>query len=138
MLTTAGTLSYNTDTIDTSFRLRQASAAIVLCMTVMFYPIWFATKTVRNMTKQGIILLIISSLASLIIAVFLLVTSIPTYYISVNQQEFWYYIFQFLPITIALFSWTILHPKRSLLPTHERQEIVKRETLALVCNTDVI
>jgi uncharacterized membrane protein YqhA len=127
MLTTAGTLSYNTDTIDTNFRLRQASAAIVLCMTVMFYPIWFATKTVKNMTKQGIILLIISSLASLIIAVFLLITSIPTYYISVNQQEFWYYIFQFLPIAIALFSWTICHPKRSLLSTHERQENVKRD-----------
>jgi len=122
ILVPAGRLLYNIDTIDKSFRLRQTSAVIVLCMTVLFYPIWFATKTMKNMTKQAIILLIISSLASLIIAVFLLVTSIPTYYIDVNQEEFWYYIFQFLPIAIALFSWTILHPKRSLVLTEERKE----------------
>ncbi|CAF3345070.1 unnamed protein product, partial [Rotaria sp. Silwood2] len=56
----AGLLSSNANTVDTSFRLRQVSSAVVLGLTVLFYPVWFATKTVKKMTKQAIILLIIS------------------------------------------------------------------------------
>jgi hypothetical protein len=118
----AGTLSYSSDTIDQSFRLRQASAAIVLVITIMFYPIWFATKAAKHMTKPAIILLIISSLTTIIVAIFQLVTSVPDYYVAVNQQELWYYIFQFTPVAIALFTWTILHPKRSLVPTDQRED----------------
>lgn len=118
----AGTLSYSPDTIPQSFRLRQASAAIVLCLTVLFYPVWFATKTGKLMTKKGIILLVISSITSLIVAIFLIITSIPDYYTGANEQELWYYIFQLTPIAIALFTWTILHPKRSLVSEKERRE----------------
>jgi hypothetical protein len=124
----AGTLSYNIDTLDQSFRLRQASAAIILCVTVLFYPIWFMTKTAKDMKKQAIILLLISSINCLIIAIYLLITSIPDYYVVTNEKELWFYIFQFTPTAIALFTWTILHPKRSLAPVVQQEnENGKRE-----------
>ena len=128
LMAPAGTLSYSSDTIDQSFRLRQASAAIVLCMTILFYPIWFLIKIIKDMTKQAVILLIISSIACLVVSVFLLITSVPYYYIGASQQELWYYIFQFTPIAIALFTWTIFHPKRSLLSTQE-QHIDTKENI---------
>jgi cytochrome bd-type quinol oxidase subunit 2 len=122
----AGILSYNIDTIDQSFRLRQAAAAIVLCMTILFYPICFVTKAVKNMTKQAIILLIVSSFTSLIVAIYLQVTSVPYFYVAANEHEFWFYIFQLTPIAIALFTWTILHPKRSLVSVRRpKNEIMK-------------
>jgi cytochrome bd-type quinol oxidase subunit 2 len=123
----AGALSYSTDTIDQSFHLRQASTAIVLCMTALFYPIWFATKTAKNMTKQAISLIIISSLTCVVVALFLLITSVRDYYIATNQQELWFYIFQLTPIAIALFVWTIFHPKRILVSTVQRQEDMKED-----------
>jgi hypothetical protein len=122
----AGILSYNIDTIDQSFRLRQAAAAIVLCMTILFYPICFVTKAVKNMTKQAIILLIVSSFTSLIVAIYLQVTSVPYFYVAANEHEFWFYIFQLTPIAIALFTWTILHPKRSLVSVRQpKNEIME-------------
>ncbi|UJR08650.1 hypothetical protein I4U23_012909 [Adineta vaga] len=117
----AGMLSYNSDTIDRSFRLRQVSAAIVLAMTILFYPIWFATKTWKDMKKQAIILLIISSICCMIVAIYLQITSIPDYYVDANKDEYWFYIFQFTPIAIALLTWTILHPRRSLAPPIPQQ-----------------
>jgi len=116
LMAPAGTLSYNSDTIGTSFRLRQAAASIVLCMTVLFYPVWFASKTITDMTKRGIILLIISSLTCVVVAIFILVTAVPDYYVATSQQELWFYIFQITPIVLAQFTWTILHPKRSVVP----------------------
>jgi uncharacterized membrane protein YqhA len=122
LLGLAGAFSHKNNTIDQSFRLRQAAAAIVLCMTILFYPLWFATKTVKDMTKQAIVLLIISSIASLMVAIFLQVTSVPDYYVATNAQEFWFYIFQLAPLVIALLTWTILHPKRSLISIPEPKE----------------
>ena len=128
LMAPAGTLSYNIDTIDQSFRLRQASAAIVLCMTILFYPIWIITKTAKYMKKEAIILLVISSITCLFVAIYLLIASIPDYYVVTNEKELWYYIFQFTPTAIALFTWTLLHPKRSLAPVVEREnENGKRE-----------
>jgi cytochrome bd-type quinol oxidase subunit 2 len=127
LMAVAGALSYSTDTIDQSFRLRQASTAIVLCMTVLFYPIWFATKTAKNMTKQAISLLTISSLTCVVVALFLVITSVPNYYIDANEQELWFYIFQFTPMAIALCGWTIFHPKRSLVSALRRLEDMKED-----------
>jgi hypothetical protein len=56
------------------------------------------------------------------VAIFLQVTSVPDYYVATNAQEFWFYIFQITPIAIALFTWTILHPKRSILPIQEPKD----------------
>ncbi|CAF1144849.1 unnamed protein product [Adineta steineri] len=125
LIASAGILSYNTDTIDTSFRLRQASAAIVLIMTILFYPIWFLIKTVKHMTKQAILVLFISSITSLIVTIYLMIISCPCYYVSTNQQEFWFYIFHFTPIAIALIIWTILPPKRTLILTTQQQKDIK-------------
>ncbi|CAF0819940.1 unnamed protein product [Adineta ricciae] len=110
----AGMLSYDKSTIPQSFVLRQASAAIVLGLTILFYPIWFAIKTWKDMKKQSIIRLLISSIACLSVAIYLQITSIPDYYITTSHEEYWFYIFQFTPIAIALLTWTLLHPRRSL------------------------
>ena len=122
LMAPAGTLSYDSSTIDASFRLRQASTAIILCLTVLFYPVWILTKRAKvandagnQMTKRGIALLIISSISCLSVAIFLVVTSTPDNNATTSQQELWFYIFQLTPILIALFTWTILHPSRSLL-----------------------
>ncbi|CAF1300147.1 unnamed protein product [Rotaria sordida] len=117
LMAPAGTLSYDSDTIERSFALRQASSGIILGLTILFYPIWFAIKITKHMTKQAIILLIISSIACLIVSIFLVITSVPQYYVDSNDREFWFYVFQLTPIAIAQFTWTILHPKRTLKPT---------------------
>mgnify|MGYP001048251255 FL=1 len=117
LMAPAGTASYDPETIERSFRLRQASTAIILIMTIVFYPVWFFTKTWKLMTKLAIILLFISSICTLIVAFYVLITSVPANYLSVSRNEYWYYIFQFTPAAIALFTWTILHPKRSLSGT---------------------
>jgi uncharacterized membrane protein YqhA len=126
LLAPARKLSRNANTIERSIRLMQISAVIVVCMTVLFYPIWYATKTLKDMTKQAIILLIISSFTCLIAAVCILVALLPVYNIGANQQESRSYIFYFTPLTIALLTWTIFHPKRSLVLTHQQQENIKR------------
>ncbi|CAF1040756.1 unnamed protein product [Adineta steineri] len=110
----AGVQSTNPDTIENSFRLRQIAAAIVLFLTFAFYPIWFLSKTFKDMTKQAIVLLLISSLTCLIVAIYTMIISIPQYYVATSQQLMWFYIFQLTPILIALITWVIFHPIRSL------------------------
>ncbi|CAF0818721.1 unnamed protein product [Adineta steineri] len=121
----AGILSRNMNTIETSFQLRQASAAIVLIMAILFYPIWYLTKTTKLMTKQAILVLFISSITSLIVTIYLMIISCPYYYVAAHRQEFWFYIFHFTPIAIALLVWTILPPKRTLVLTTQPQEDIK-------------
>lgn len=120
----AGALSYGKN-VERSFHLRQAAAAIVLLLTLVLYPIWFFSKSIREMTKLGVLLLAVSSLASLVIAVFLLFISIPSYYVSTNAQESWFYIFFVTPLVIALLVWTVLHPKRSLAPARQPQNEIE-------------
>lgn len=110
---------YNPDTVNSSFQLRQAAAALVLSITVLFYPVWFATNTIINMAKQAIFLLLISSLTCLSVTIYLMIISIPEYFFQTNQHEHWFYIFQLTPIVIALFTWTVFHPKRTL---NQRQQ----------------
>ena len=103
----AGALSYDSDQITASFRFRQASTAIIFIMTVLFYPIWILTKTFKIMSKMAIALLIISSICCLIIAIFLVITSVPDHYVSTSKEELWFYIFQLTPNILAQFTWTI-------------------------------
>ncbi|CAF1141050.1 unnamed protein product [Rotaria sp. Silwood1] len=127
LMAPAGSLSYDPDKVDTSFQLRQASSAIVLGMTVLFYPVWFLTKTIKHMTRYAFILLIISSFACLIVGVYLVIISVPEYYTKSNEKELWVYIFQIVPNVIALFAWSILHPRRSLKQTEPSKEPSKEE-----------
>ncbi|CAF3792237.1 unnamed protein product [Rotaria sordida] len=124
LMAPANSLAYDSDTVEISYRLRKASAAIILVLTIIFYPVWFATKTIKHMNKLAIIFLIISSIFCLFVTVYLVITSIPSNYIGSNKKEFWIYIFQIVPTMIAQFTWTILHPKQTLVETkqHEKKQ----------------
>lgn len=123
----AGALSFNPDTFDMSIRLRKASAVIILGIAVIFYPVWFGLKLKHHMQKQGITLLMISSIFCLFVTIYLVVVSIPRHFLDSNKRELWDYIFQISPNIIALFTWSILHPLRSLKPatTEESKEIAE-------------
>ncbi|CAF3904964.1 unnamed protein product [Rotaria sp. Silwood1] len=123
----AGVLSSDPDKINTSIQLRQASSAIALSLTVLFYPVWFLTKTIKYMTKFAIILMIVSSFACLVVGIYIMITSVPDYYIKSNEKEYWVYIFQIVPNVIALFTWSILHPKRTLKQTEPLKEPAKQQ-----------
>jgi len=122
LLTPAGILSYEKNTIKTSFLLRQISATIVLFITKFFFLLWFLTRTSKDIGTKAIVLLSISSFSSLVVAVFNLFIAFPDYYVGTHEQELWFYIFQFIPIVIAQLTWTLLHPKRSLLPNYQPTE----------------
>ncbi|CAF3349381.1 unnamed protein product [Rotaria socialis] len=97
----AGILSYNSDSIDISFPLRQVTSSITVGITLLFFPIWLAIKNAKDMIKRGIILLIISGLTCLITAIFIMIVSIPVFYVVANQNELWFYVFQTAPIVSA-------------------------------------
>lgn len=110
-------LSNNIRTINASIRLRQVSSMILLIKAIVFYPLWFIIRTERSTSIFAILLLTISSLGSLIVAIFLLFTSFPSYSEAINGDEEWSYFFRFIPLVFVLCTWTILHPKRSLTTT---------------------
>ncbi|CAF3793775.1 unnamed protein product [Rotaria sp. Silwood1] len=122
LMAPAGALADDPSKLNTSFQLRQASSAMVLGLTVLFYPVWFLTKTIKHMTKFAIILMSVSSFACLVVAIYIMITSVPTYYMKSNEKEHWVYIFQIVPNVIALFAWSILHPKRTLKQTEPLEE----------------
>jgi hypothetical protein len=113
LMTPAGLLSFESNKIQLSFLFRQMSTAIICLVTILFYFIWFWTKTFSNMSYEIIFLLIISNLNCLIITTFLFVMSFPKYYKLFNDEEQWFYFFQILPIVLTLITWSLLHPKRS-------------------------
>ncbi|CAF1284072.1 unnamed protein product [Rotaria sp. Silwood1] len=122
LMAPAGALADDPSKLNISFQLRQASSAMVLGLTMLFYPVWFLTKTIKHMTKFAIILMSISSFACLVVAIYIMITSVPTYYMKSNEKEHWVYIFQIVPNVIALFAWSILHPKRTLKQTEPLEE----------------
>lgn len=111
----AAAFSSNIRTIYSSFRLRQVSSILIVIKVITFYPLWFFTRTERSTSIFAIILLTISSIGSLIVAIFLTFTSFPKYSQPVNENEEWCYYFQLIPLAFVLCTWTILHPKRSLI-----------------------
>lgn len=111
----ANSLSFAADTMNTSLLFRQLSASVLLTVTVFFYPILYWSKTIKDMTNQGVILIIISSMLCLTLAIFNVIqSSSMKYYIDINSHEEWFYGLQMTPIILAHFAWSILHPKRSL------------------------
>ena len=109
----AGFLSFHSNKIHLSFLFRLLSTSMMCLITILFYFIWFWTRTYPNMSYEIIVLLIISNFNCLIITIFLLVMSFPEYYIKFNDDEEWFYFFQILPIVLTLSAWSLLHPKRS-------------------------
>ena len=115
----AGFFSFQSNLISLSFVFRQISTSIICFVTLVFYPIWLWTRKGSIMPCEAIMLLIVSSLTSVSIAIFLLLMSIPMYYVIINDDEQWFYFCQALPILIALAAWNTLHPRRSLRVTNQ-------------------
>ncbi len=114
----ANTTQFDPDQINTSFLYRQLSAGVLLAVTVLFYPILYWSKTIKDMTMQGIVLIIVSSVLCLTVAIFYMIQSISSYYYNeINSREGWFYGFQMTPIILAHITWSIFHPKRSLKPS---------------------
>ena len=117
LMAPANIYSFDPAQTNQSFLFRELSAAVLLVVTVLFYPVWYWSKTLKDMTRQAIILISISSIMCVTIAIFNLIESLSIYYSMINDDEVWFYIFQISPIILAHITWSILHPKRTLATT---------------------
>ena len=119
LLSVANELSFKSNYLHLSFRLRQASAGLVLALALLFYIVWhLAVSHARR--RYVLPLLAVSSTAVLIEAIYILALSIPSVFFALNQSEFWFYAGHVIPIVLALISWTIFHPSRSLPPPERK------------------
>lgn len=114
LMAPANMLSFDPMQTDKSFLFRKLSASVLLSVTLLFYPIWYWSKTVKDMTKKAIILTVVSSLLCVVIAVFNTIQSLSQYYAQTNSHEIWFYAFQIVPLISAHSAWSILHPKRTI------------------------
>lgn len=115
LMAPANIYAYDPNQINTSLLFRQLSASVLLLDTLVFYLIFYLSKTIRDMKREGVILIFTSSVLCLIAAIFNLIQAISLdYYNEINSNEGWFYGFQIAPIILAHFTWSILHPKRSL------------------------
>ena len=113
LMAPAGFLAFQSNKIHLSFLFRQLSTSMICFIAILFYFIWFWTRTYSIMSYEMIFLLIISSSNCLVITIFLFIMSFPKYYTEFNDDEQWFYLFQILPILLTWFTWSLLHPKRS-------------------------
>ena len=111
----ANLLSFDADTIDTSYIFREISASVLLFVTLYFYLVWYWSKTIGDMSRSAILLISVSSGACVMLSMYSLIQSLPRYYDRINAHEGWFYGFQMIPIILAHCTWTLLHPKRSLV-----------------------
>lgn len=115
LLAVANEFSFKPHRLQTSFHLRQASAACILVLAVLFYAIWFlAVSETRRL--YALPLLAVSSTAVLIEAIYVQALSIPNVFFALNQYEYWYYAGHVIPIVLALLAWSLFHPRRLLPP----------------------
>ena len=127
LMVPANMYSFIPDKLDTSFLFRQLSAAVLLAVTLLFFVVLFWSKTIEDMTRQGVTLIIISSVLCLIVAIFNLCQAISIYYYNeTNSQEGWFYGLEMTPIILAHFTWSTFHPKRSLAECHT-STVINRE-----------
>jgi hypothetical protein len=118
LLIFANEFSFNPNRLYLSFRLRQVSAGFVLALAILFYVVWYlAVPPARRLYVLP--LLVVSSTAVLIEAIYVLALSIPWLFFSLNRSEFWFYAGHLIPVVLAQIAWTVFHPWR-LLPPPER------------------
>lgn len=111
----ANMLAFQANTIDKSLIYRIISAVILLVTALVFFVVLHWSDTIKDMTRQGLTLITISSSLCLIVTIFNLIqSSSRAFYDEFNKQEGWFYGFNIAPIVITHFTWSILHPKRSL------------------------
>ncbi|CAF1025506.1 unnamed protein product [Rotaria magnacalcarata] len=108
-------LSFDPEKINASFLFRKLSASFLFAVAILFYPVWYWSKTVKDMTMQAIILVIVSSTLCAIATLFTIIQSIPSFYDQTYSHEVWFYALQIAPIVFAHFAWSVFHPKRSLV-----------------------
>jgi hypothetical protein len=119
LLIFANQFSFHPNRLHLSFRLRQASAGLVLSLAILFYFIWYlAVPHARRLYVLP--LLAVSSISVLIEAIYIQAISIPSLFFVLNQSEFWFYVCHLIPIVFSLITWSIFHPWR-LLPPSERE-----------------
>jgi phage shock protein PspC (stress-responsive transcriptional regulator) len=115
LLGIANELSFKPNYVSLSFRLRQASAGLVLVLAVSFYVVWYLA--VPHARRRYILsLLAVSSICVLIEAIYVQAISIPSIFFALSQNEVWFYIGHVIPIVFACIIWSIFHPSRSLPP----------------------
>ncbi|CAF3416077.1 unnamed protein product [Rotaria socialis] len=107
--------SFDPEKINASFLFRKLSASFLFAVAILFYPVWYWSKTVKDMTMQAIILAIVSSTLCAIGALFTVIQSISSFYDQTYSHEVWFYVLQIAPIAFAHFTWSVFHPKRSLI-----------------------
>jgi hypothetical protein len=118
LLGIANEFSFIPNLLHVSFRLRQASAGLVLSLAILFYVVWYlAVPAARRFYVLP--LLAVSSVCVLIEAIYVQTISMPTLFFALNRSEFWFYAGHLIPLVLALITWTIFHPWR-LLPPPER------------------
>jgi hypothetical protein len=120
LLAPVNTYSFDPNEINQSYLFREISTSVLLAVTILFYPVWFWSKTVKDMTRQAIVLISISSVMCMMIAIFNVIESLSQYYNNINGNEGWLYGFQIAPIILVHITWSILHLKRTLIPSHAR------------------
>ena len=132
----ANELAFKSNYIHLSFRLRQASAGLILALALLYYVVWyFATANTHR--SYILTLLGITSTCVLIEAIYVQLISIPKYFFILNQNEVWFYLGHLIPIVIALVTWTIFHPWRLLLlPKRYTGSHETRKVLISVTSTD--
>ncbi|CAF1132903.1 unnamed protein product [Adineta steineri] len=115
LLAIANELSFKSNHLYRSFYLRQASAGFLLCLTILFYVVWYFS--VSHARRQYVLpLLSVSSICVFIEAIYILAMSIPSLFFQLTQSELWFYAGHLIPIVLALISWSIFHPSRLLPP----------------------
>lgn len=118
LLAVANEFSFKSHRLQTSFHLRQASAALILFLALFFYAVWFlAVSEARRL--YALPLLAVSSTAVLIEAIYVQAISIPNVFFALNQYEYWFYAGHVIPVVLALIAWSLFHPRR-LLPPAEK------------------
>jgi len=115
LLIIANQFLFNPNRLYLNFRLRQASAGLVLSLAILFYVVWYlAVSSARRLYVLP--LLLVSSICVLIEAIYIQVISISSLFFPLNQSELWFYVCHLIPIVLALITWSIFHPWRLLPP----------------------
>ena len=108
LLSVATNLSFSSERILLSFRLRQISIGIIFVYIIFFAFLWrSSTSNTRRRFVQP--LLTITTICLIIEASYILVASIPFLFDPLNRSEVWFYIGHLIPIFIALLTWSLLY-----------------------------
>jgi hypothetical protein len=110
----ANSLSFSPHSTSTSYIFRVVSSAILLVVTLLFFPVWHWSRTINDTTRSALVLIVISSTVCVLVALYTLIQSLPNTYVKLNNNERWFYACQMIPLVVAHCTWSIVHPKRTL------------------------